>query len=250
MKQKSTAVLFAAAFGLVAHGAYAAPITFFGEDLGLGEDMVLGATPNADAAQLSFLGSLINPGIETFENNSGGSPLAVSFLNGVTATLSGSGSVVPLNNGATNGAGRYGVTNDGGEDERYWDAEGGVTSFTITFSSAVSAFGFFGIDIGDFNGQLTVTTSGGLNQVFNVNNSQNILGGSVLFWGVIDPSATFNSVSFSNTGSGTDYFAFDDFTIGTLEQVRTPVPEPATLTLLGMGLAGLAARHRRRAARR
>jgi hypothetical protein len=47
--------------------AAAAPITFFGEQLGLGEGTVLAATPNADAAPASFLAGMIDPGIEEFE---------------------------------------------------------------------------------------------------------------------------------------------------------------------------------------
>lgn len=229
--------------------AAAAPIVFFGEDLGGGETTFLAATPNADAAQANFLAGLINPGVETFESRSGDAPLAINFANGVTATLNGSGDVVARANGVAS-AGRFGVTGDGGLDERFWSSGGGENAFTILFSAPVSAFGFFGIDIGDFDGQVTATTAGGLNQAFNVGNSINISGGSVLFWGVIDPAATFTSVTFGNTGSGDDFFAFDDFTIGAPEQIRdpnTPVPEPMTLTLVGGGLlAALRRRHMRK----
>lgn len=237
-----------AALTLQPSAATAAPITFFGEDLGGGEGTVLAATPNADAAQASFLAGLISPGVETFETRSGGAPLAISFANGITATLAGSGSVTALANGVTNGVGRYGVTGDGGTDERYWESGGGANAFTLTFSAPVSAFGFYGIDIGDFNGQVTATTAGGLNQVFNVGNSTNIQGGSVLFWGVIDPSASFTSIAFGNTGSGSDFFAFDDFTIGSPEQIidpGTPIPEPTTMMLVGGGLVAAALRRRR-----
>jgi hypothetical protein len=228
----------------------AAPITFFGEDLGLGDaaDTPLASTPNADAAQAAFLATLLNPGVETFEDESGSFPLAISFANGVTATLTGGGFVEILSDTDTD-AGRYGVTGDADPDERFWRTEGGENAFTITFSSPVSAFGFYGVDIGDFDGQVTATTAGGLNQVFNIGNSTSIEGGSVLFWGVIDPDASFISVAFGNTGSGDDIFGFDDFTIGTPEQVvGAAVPEPATLVMFGSGLALTAAvlRHRAR----
>ncbi|GAB5452645.1 MAG: hypothetical protein Hals2KO_29730 [Halioglobus sp.] len=229
-----TALATLAVTSVVSVAAQAVPVTYFGEDLGLGEGTALGATPNADAAQASFLSGLINPGVETFEGIAGGTgtPLGISFANGVTANLTGTGNVTALAEGVTNGAGRYGVTGDGGQ-EHYWEVDG--AGFTMTFSQPVSAFGFYGIDIGDFSGQVTVTTVGGLNQVFNVGNTINGAGGGVLFWGVIDAAATFASVTFGNTNAGTDIFAFDDFTIGTIEQVR-PTPVPASVALVGLGL--------------
>ena len=223
--------------------ANAVPTIHFGQDVGLGEATPLAAFPNSTAAQASFLAGLINPGVETFETRSGGVPQAISFGAAGTATLTGGGNVEIWADGVTNGFGRYGITGDADGDERFWQA--GV-DFAITFSAPVAAFGFFGIDIGDFNGQVTVTTAGGLNQVFNVGNTVNGPGGGVLFWGLIDTTDTFTSVSFGNTEQGTDFFAFDNFTIGSLAQVR--VPEPTSLLLVGGGLAALAAFRRRKSA--
>jgi hypothetical protein len=226
--------LFASA--LLSVASYAAPIIYFGEDIGGGENTVI-ASPNSDAAQASFLAALINPGVETFEAMATGVPGLVDFVGaGVTATLAG-GSVISQADGTTNGFGRYGVTDDADPTENYLGAAGGANAFTLTFSKPIAAFGFFGIDIGDFNGQVTVTTVGGLNQLFNVGNSVNTSGGGVLFWGLISTSVTelFSSVSFGNTGSGDDVFAFDDFTVGSIEQVKE-VPEPESMLLFGLGL--------------
>ena len=227
--------------------ANAAVTTYFGEDLGLGESTRLSSTPNANTAQAGFLSSLINPGVENFEAFTDGTANpAINFVGaGVTATLSG-GAVRSTANGVTNGAGRYGISGDpdGNGVDSYYETRG---ELSLTFSNPVAAFGFYGVDIGDFNGQVTLTTSGGLNQFFNVGNTLNGSGGSVLFWGVISNADTFTSISFGNTSNGSDAFVFDNFTVGSLEQVKSPVPEPETyaMFLAGLGFMGYMARRRK-----
>ena len=49
---------------------------------------------------------------------------------------------------------------------------------------------------------------------------------------------------FGNSAAGTDYFGFDDFSIGCMQQV-IPTPEPTTMLLLGLGLLGLAGLRKR-----
>jgi hypothetical protein len=225
--------------GLVS-SALAAPTVYFGETLGAGENTRLAVFANATNARNSFLSGLTGVGTESFEGYAAGTstPLAISFPGAGTATLSGTGQVVSTSPGTTNGFGRYAT-----DGNQFWEA---TSSFSITFSAPVAAFGFMGVDIGDFNGQVTVTTAGGLNQVFNVGNTIGGAGGGVLFWGVIDNATTFTSVSFGNTNSGTDFFGFDQMTIGSLQQV-TPVPEPETYAMLlaGLGLLGFVARRRK-----
>lgn len=231
---------------LVSSAANATPTIFFGEDTGLGEATSLlpaPGIPNSLAAEALFLSNLSGGvGTEDFEGFDDGTPasLALTFpvSSGViTATLSGSGQINEISSG-TNGAGRYPTSGT-----KYWDT-GEI--FSIAFSDPVSAFGFFGIDIGDFNGQVTVTTTtaGEPDVLFTIPNTTLGLGGSVLFWGIIDPAASFTSITFGNTAAGTDFFGFDDMTIGDLQQVR--VPEPGTLAVFVLGLAGLAFFMRRR----
>ena len=221
--------------------AHALVLEFFGEDLGLGEGTPLAAFPNATAAEAQFLAQLVGVGTENFEGFAAGTgaPLNLNFPGAGMATLTGSGSVANVAPNTTNGVGRYATSGS-----QYWETE---ESFGINFSAPVAAFGFYGIDIGDFEGQVTVTTVGGLNQVFNIGNTIGGQGGGVLFWGFVStsPVELVTSLSFGNTAAGVDFFGFDDMTIGSIEQVRPVIPEPGTLLLIGSGLAGLAARRRR-----
>ena len=221
---------------------------YFGEDLGLGEGTALASFPNASAARASFLGSLSGVGTESFEapDQTAGqtAPLVLTFPGAGTATLTGDGSISSVTPGTTNGVGRYATSGS-----QYWE---GTSVFGITFSDPIAAFGFYGIDIGDFGGQVTVTTANGGPTTYNVGNTMNGAGGAVLFWGLIDVANPFTSITFGNTAAGTDYFGFDDMTIGVVGQVcgqpggpPCPAPEPGSVALLGLGLVALVAVRRR-----
>ena len=80
----------------------------------------------------------------------------------------------------------------------------------LTFSSAIAAFGFYGTDFGDFDQQVTLTLENGDTQVIPVDSTQgSAAAGNVLFWGMIDPTNSYTSITFSTTG-GNDVFGFDD----------------------------------------
>lgn len=226
-----TAVILLVILGVATTGALAGT-TFFGEDLGQGESIRLASHPNADAARNNFMAQLVGVGTETFESFAEGTeaPLALTFPGAGTATLNGTGYVSNVPSG-TNGVGRYPISGD-----QYWETGYG---FSILFSNPVAAFGFYGIDIGDFGGHVTLTFLDGTTQTYTMNNTMNGKGGSVVYWGLIDVAHPFTSVTFGNTNAGTDYFGFDDMTIGSVQQVNPSVPEPATLSLLASGLAGL-----------
>lgn len=252
------ALSLVAAVGIMAgaQDARAFHITFDGEDLNNSESVPLGAFPTASAAQAAFLGGLTGDvGTETFEGFADGTsqPLALNFGAAGTATLSGGGGAVnSVTPGTTNGKGRYATSGS-----NYFEvAAGGSPAFTVTFSQPVAAFGFFGVDIGDFGGDLTLRLTDVGGSTTNINVPHTIgedadTGGSVLYFGVIAAGPGHSdddlllSVEFLTVSGDGDIFAFDDFTVAAPEQI-IEVPEPSTIALFGLGLIGLGVGLRRR----
>jgi len=211
---------------------------FFGEDAGAGGSLPV---PNSAAAQASFLASLTNVRVEDFE----GIPVGTQFPFNVTfgadtATLTGTNTIPSTGVRNTGLGGRFAIS--GSQYLNVGTADAG--SFTLTFSAPQAAFGFYGTDIGDIGGQLVLSLDGGPPVV--VPHTVGAPSGAALFFGIIDVANPFTTVHFSNTtGNLGDAFGFDDFTIGRREQVQT-IPEPLTLTLGGLTLAGLGGYLRRR----
>lgn len=221
----------------VAGSANAVVTTFTGVDAGSGETTPLSAWPNSDAAQASFLSGLIGVGTESFEGFADGTAMDTKTLTfgAVTATFSGDMSVNYVPTGSTNTKGRYAT-----DGTKYLD--GSTGSFVIDFSTPVAAFGFMGIDIGDFGGTAQVTTTNGGTITYNIPSNSN--GGSVLYWGIIDTTHLFSRIEISNSLAGTDVFGFDEMTVGSLEQVRIPAPGAILLGSIGVGLVGWLRRRR------
>lgn len=222
--------------------ALAAPVLFFGEDINHSNTVRKTPHLNSDAARANFLSNLSGVGTENFESFApGASNLALTFQGAGTATLNGLGDVVRITTG-TNGFGRYPISGN-----QYYEVD--TSNFNITFSDPIAAFGFYGVDIGDFGGQLKLTLTNGTSISLTVPNTIGSSGstdGSVLYFGFYDLVNQYTKITFTNTNIQ-DVFAYDDMTIGSLQQViPNPVPEPGTMMLLGSGLMGLAAWRRKK----
>ncbi len=226
---------------------FANTVTFFGEDVNHSGDPAQASLTNANTAHDQFFSNLTGVETQTFESYSAGTglPLTVSFGVAGNATLTdpSGGSFITSGN---DGAGRYPISGN-----KYLETGAG-SGFTITFSSPISAFGFYGTDIGDFGGVLTLGLTGADPETLVVPataGSNASTSGSNLYFGFYDTTNTFTSITFNNTGSGgVDVFGFDDFTIGNIEQVTptSPTPEPSTFALLGTGVLALAGAARRK----
>lgn len=224
--------------GIVVSGAFApaqAFTIFFGEDTGA--NIGVNPIPNSIAAEASFRSNLTGTGTETFDSfANGATPASINFPGIGTAGFVGSGSVVT----GASGAGRFPISGT-----NYYQPGSGT--FTVTFAAPVAAFGFYGTDIGDFNGQITLGLVGTtVPTTLTVPNTVNGPNGSALYYGFIAQNAgeTFTSVTFGNTAAGTDVFGFDNLTVGSLSQVVPPngttaVPEP--FTIIGTLIGGTAA---------
>lgn len=209
-----------------------------------GEDLAGAGTNHAQAAETSFLTSLSgNVYHEDFESFAYGpyNNLALTFDSSFSANLM-SGTTNTGVNSARDG--RFSV---GDESRKYWQAPESLSSFVIRFTQPISAFGFYGIDIGDWGAQLSVRLSNG--QVFDLGHSLGESGStnsSLLYFGLqaSSLSETFDSVEFYSTVSDsrtTDYFGFDKMTVAL---PNGQVSEPAGWALLGLGMLGLGWRSR------
>lgn len=260
------AMILAAGLGL-SSAASAGYETFTGFDANDSALTPLTVLTEASGAETAFK-SRLSQGVSTedFESKATGatSPLTLSFLNAATSVVTtallagGNGFVNAVIPGETDGFGRYSIPS--ATSSKFWsvDASGVNSSFTIEFSAAIAAFGFYGIDIGDFGGQVqidllaadmtTVITSFQPSYTIGVDGSTD---GSVLYFGVVagatDGSEDFHGLRFSSTRQVADVFAFDNFTIATRDQIVEPpngVPAPGTLALLGAALLGFGARRK------
>lgn len=252
----------ASAFGANAYQQFSG-VDINGVDLPLAAAARINSTLASDdfaraLAASQFVGSSLTETFEGFDKDTSGS-LSLDLGTAGRATLTATeGKVTELPAVGDTRNGRYSVP--GGR--KYWDVTvdpDRAGSFDITFDQSMAAFGFYGVDLGDFGGVLTVelfkvdgngtSTKVGESPVDSATDQEAT--GSIAYFGLIARSSAefFNKISFvykSDKPSGKDGFAFDNLTVGTaVEPPPASVPEPMTLALVGLALAGLGLSRRR-----
>lgn len=244
LRALGTAALWAAA----TQAATAAPTTYFGLNAAPA-GLVSGAPLEARTQFLAGLAPTVtSQGFEGFAvgTTAGAAGLGLTFngSNGpLGATIAGDGSVA---NSIADG--RFNTTPGG---SKWWETAG---DFRISFSTAISAFGFYATDVGDFAGVLELDlldVTGAVSSLM-IGSFTGGASGSLLFFGLIDTANSYTDMRFRFTGAGVDFFGFDDMVIGDPGQIGGPtppppgVPEPGTLALVGLSLGALAWSRRRK----
>lgn len=199
-----------------------------------GENTLPAGTTAGDpvTARADFLARLTGVGSQDFESftdlESG--PFVVSFpgsVGNIQATITG------INGGGTDvviygapGAGRFNTTPGGAN---YLEA---TDNYSITFDQPISAFGFYGTDIGDFDAGIQIVLYDETMATETISLPTTIDGpsGALMFWGFVDDAVRYARIDIIMLQSGgePDIFGFDDFVIGDIDQVDVPdEPEPA-----------------------
>jgi hypothetical protein len=170
---------------------------------------------------------------------------------GTTATTPGSSTRVQQSGANSNPTG---FTNSGTYPT---DGLNGISinssnTFSISFSSRIAAFGYFGTDLGDFSNALTMHFFNGATLL---NPSELAIqvplsskDGSEYFFGFIadNPAQYFDKVVFDSSKTG-DAIGIDQIKIGTAAQISAAVPEPSSLVgtlLFGGSIVAIKRRQR------
>lgn len=197
------------------------------------------AAPVFYTDEAAFVLAATNAGIalsvESFESGATDLGLTVTFPGGsyvCTGTTVGGCGIRTVANGT--------FSTDGTSSLDWFPGSSGTGNVTFNLATPTNAFGIDvidGFEISPFD--LTLAASGGIH-TYDFASDQGDL--NVKFIGVIDTMQTFSTAEIDGVTSG-DYLLFDRLQTG----AATHVPEPGTLAIFGLGLAGLGFARRRKA---
>jgi hypothetical protein len=144
-----------------------------------------------------------------------------------------------ITNDNTPGLGTFDTTRPGSRYAMFSAAAGAPAALTFSFANPIDAFGFYVTGLGS-DGTMSLTFNDGSPQTIAITGGTGGGFSDAQFFGVTDFGAAIASVSL-NLGANY-YVGIDDVSFS------SPVPEPASIVLLGSGLA-LAIRRRRHRAK-
>lgn len=253
----STLGLAVGAF-VVASAAHAAPVVTSIVAADSGQTLPAGVVSVRTGFESNFASSKV-------ENFSGATP--GNLTSPATVPVFGTGTIAPSygfgetyrvaqTNVVSGNSGRFDTTCAGtpGCTGQWYET---TTSFRVNFGGSYNGFGFYGTDVGDFNGAFQLQLLNGdaiVSTLALFSLPDATLDGGSLFYGFFDNADTYTGVNIlitqrNSPEAGFDVFGFDDMIVGTASSGGT-VPEPGSLALVGASLLALGGVRRRRAAAR